>query len=88
MVQKVGRWYKHESRITGAEMRCLRNCMGKTRRDRIRSSESEGIINQEPVTQMVGRRELRCFGHLTALDKNGKPRYGKQELWDRGEEEG
>jgi hypothetical protein len=71
---------EHESMITGAGMRYLRKCSGGTRRDRIRNSHIRGILNQEPVTKMVGRRELRLFGHLISMDSNRKPGqiWGKQ----------
>jgi hypothetical protein len=65
---------KHEIRITGAEMRCLRKCKGKTRSDRIRNSKIRVILNQEQVTKMVDGRELRWFGHLMRMDSNRKPR--------------
>ena len=65
---------KHESRITGTEMRYLRKCKGKTRSDRIRNSQFRVILNQEPVTKMVDGRELRWFGHLMRIDSNRKPR--------------
>jgi hypothetical protein len=65
---------KHENRITSAEMRYLGKCMGKTRRDRIRNSQIRGILNQEPVTKMVDRRELRWFRHLIRINSNRKPR--------------
>jgi hypothetical protein len=60
---------KNESRITGPEMRYLRKSIGKTRRDRIRR-----ILNQEPFTKMVDKRELRLFGHLIRMDSNSKPK--------------
>jgi len=35
---------KHEIKITGAEMRYLRKCKRKTRRDRIRNSQIRKIL--------------------------------------------
>jgi hypothetical protein len=52
--------------------------MGKTSRERIRNSQIRGILNQEPVTKMVDKRELRWFGHLIKMDSNKKPR----QVWD------
>jgi len=78
---------KHESRITGTEMRCIRKCMGKTSRERIRNSQIRGIQNQEPVTKMVDKRELRWFGHLIRMDSSKKPWqvWGTRvETWVRG----
>jgi len=78
---------KYESRITGAEMRCIRKCMGKTSRERIRNSQIRGILNQEPVTKMVDKRHLRWFGHLIRMDSSKKPwqvRDTRVETWGRG----
>ena len=69
---------KHESKSTGAEMRSIKKCMGKTSRERIRNSQIRGILNQEPVTEMVDKRELRWFGHLIRMDSNKKP----WQVWD------
>jgi len=65
---------KHESRITGTEMRHLRKYMGKTRRDRIRNSQIGEILIQDLVTRMADRRELRRFEHLISIDSTKKPR--------------
>lgn len=53
--------------------------MGKARRDRIRNSQIRGIQNQEPVTTMVYRRELRWLGHLIGMDSSRKLR----QVWER-----
>jgi hypothetical protein len=51
---------KHESKITGTEMRYLGKCMEKkTRRDSIGNSQIRRTLNQGPVTKMVYKRELR-----------------------------
>jgi hypothetical protein len=68
---------RHESRITGAEMRYLIKCKGKTRSDRIRNSQIRVIINREPVTKMADGRKLRWIGQLMRTDSNRKPR----QLW-------
>jgi len=65
---------KHEIKITGAEMRYLRKCKGKARRDRIRNKQIRKILIQDPVTKMVEKRELRWFGHLIRMDSNRRPR--------------
>ena len=69
---------KHGSRTTGAEMRCIRKCKGKTSRERIRNIQIRGILNQEPVTKMVDKREQKWFGHLIRMDSIKKPR----QVWD------
>jgi len=51
----------------------LRNCTGKARRDRIINTQVRGMLNEEPVTKMVERMELRWFGHLIRMDSNKKP---------------
>jgi hypothetical protein len=48
---------KYESRITGAEMRCIRKCMGKTSRERIRNSQIRGKLNQEPINKWLTREK-------------------------------
>jgi hypothetical protein len=53
---------EHASRITGTEMRYLREWIGKTRRDRSRNSQIRGIVNQESVTKIVD--SLMCVWHL------------------------
>jgi hypothetical protein len=61
--------------------RYLRKCKRKTRRATVRNSQIRGTLNQEPVSKMVDRRQLRWFGYLIKIDSNRKPRkYGKQEL--------
>jgi len=50
----------------------LRKCTGKTKRDRIIDTQIRGMLNGEPVTKMVKRRELRWFGHLIRLDSYRK----------------
>jgi len=78
---------KRESRITGAEMRCIRKCMGKTSRKRIRNSQIRGILNQEPVTKVVDKRELRYFGRLLRMGSSKKPWQvwdARVETWGRG----
>jgi hypothetical protein len=64
-----------ECSFTGTEMRYCR----QTRRDRIRSRQIWGILDEVPVTEMVDRRELSWFGHLIRMDNNRKPR----DLWER-----
>jgi len=61
---------KHES--TGAVMRYLRKCKGKTGCDRIINSQIGVILNQEPVIKMVDGRELRWFWHLMRMGSNRK----------------
>lgn len=78
---------KHESRITGAEMRCIRKCMEKTSRERIKNSQIRGTLNQEPFTKMVDKRELRWFGHIIRVDSSKKPWQvwdTRVETWGRG----
>lgn len=70
---------KHESRITGTVMRYVRKCVGKARRDRIRNNQIRGILHQEPVTEMVDRRELRGLGYLIGMGSNRKLR----QVWER-----
>jgi hypothetical protein len=70
---------KHESRITGTVMMYVRKCVGKARRDRIRNSQIRRILNQEPVTKMVDRREPRCLGRLIGMDSNRNLR----QVWKR-----
>jgi len=62
--------------VTSADMRYLRKCREKTRRDSIR-----WILNQEPFTKMVDKGELRLFWHLIRMDSNSKPR----QVWERTE---
>jgi hypothetical protein len=50
----------------------LRKCLGKTRRYRIINTQIRGMVNEEPVTKTVERRELRWFGHLIRMDSNRK----------------
>jgi len=50
----------------------LRKCTGKTRRDRIIDTQIKGMLNGEPVTKMVKRRELTWFGHLIRMDSYRK----------------
>jgi hypothetical protein len=69
---------KHESSTTGKETRYLRKCVGEKRRDRIRNSQIRGILNQQPVTKTVKRKDLRWFGHLSRMDSNMKPR----QVWE------
>jgi hypothetical protein len=52
----------------------LRKCKRKTRRATVRNSQIRGTLNQEPVSSMVDRRELRWFGHLVRRDSNRKAR--------------
>jgi hypothetical protein len=52
----------------------LRKCRRKTRRAMVRKSQIRGTLNQEPVSKMVDRRELRWFGHLIWIDNNRRPR--------------
>lgn len=70
---------KQEIKITGAEMRYLRKCKGKTRRDRIINSLIIKILIQDLVTKMVDKRELKWFGHLIGLDSNRRPRR----VWEK-----
>jgi hypothetical protein len=69
---------KHESRITGAEMRYLRKCTGKTRREIIRNGQIIATLHQEPVVKMADRRELRWFGHLIRMDHSRTDHEGPQ----------
>jgi hypothetical protein len=69
---------KYESRITGAEIWCIRKCMDKTSRERIRNNHIRGILNQETVTKMVDKRELRWFRDLIRMDSSKKP----WQVWD------
>jgi hypothetical protein len=79
---------RHGSKITGAEVSYLRKCRGKTRRYRIRNSQSRRKLNQEPVTKMVDRKTLRWFGHLIGMDSNRKPKQvWETELSKQGEKE-
>jgi len=52
----------------------LRKCTGKTRRDRIINTQIRGMLNEEPVTQVVERGELRWFGHLIRMNSNRNPK--------------
>jgi hypothetical protein len=38
-----------------------------SRRERIGNSQIGGILNQEPITKMVEKRELRWFGLLITM---------------------
>lgn len=60
-------------------MRYVRKCVGKARRDRIRNSHIRGLLNQEPVTTMVDRRELRWLGHLIGMHSSRK----LSQVWER-----
>jgi len=73
-----------ESRIPGAEMRYCRH----TRRDRIRSSQIWGVLNEVPVTEMIDRWELRWFGHQIRMDNNRKPSHRIEELRVYGKRKG
>jgi hypothetical protein len=46
-------------------------CMGKTRSE---ISRNRGLLNQESVTKMVDRTEVRRFGCLIKVESNRKPR--------------
>jgi hypothetical protein len=61
----------------------LHYVLEKTRRDTIRNSQIQEALNQEPVTKMVYRWELRWFGHLIKMHNSGK----RKEVWNRGDEE-
>lgn len=52
----------------------LRKCSGKTRRDRIINTQIRGMLNKEPVTKTVERRELRWFRYLIRIDSSRKPK--------------
>jgi hypothetical protein len=66
---------RYENRFAGTEMSYCR----QTRRDRLRSTQIWGILNEVPVTEMDDRRELRWFGHQIRMDNNRKLR----DLWER-----
>ena len=65
------------SRITGTEVRYLEEWIGK-KEERSRNSQIRGILNQEPFTKIVNRRNWRCFGQLIKMDSNRKPR----QVWE------
>jgi hypothetical protein len=65
--------------LRGTVMRYVRKCVGKARRDRIRNSHIRGLLNQEPVTTMVDRRELRWLGHLIGMHSSRK----LSQVWER-----
>ena len=71
--------------ITGTnplfETQCYITCWGK-QGDRIRNSQIQEVLNQEPVTKMVYRWELRWFGHLIRMHNSGK----RKQVWNRGDE--
>ena len=64
---------KHESRITSTEMKYLRKCIGKTRRDKIRNT-----LNQEPAIKRIETNALRWFGHINRMDESRKPK----QIWE------
>ena len=73
---------KHESRITSTEMKYLRKCIGKTRRDRIRNCQIRNTLNQEPAIKRIETNVLRWFGHINRMDESRKPK----QVWEaRGE---
>jgi len=45
---------------------------------KIKNSQIREILNQQPVSKIVDRRELRYFGHLIRMDSNRKPR----QVWE------
>jgi hypothetical protein len=51
----------------------LRKCRKKTSRATVRNSQIRRTLNQEPVSKMFDRRELRWIGHLITIDSNRKP---------------
>ena len=69
---------KHESRITSTEMKYLRKCIGKTRRDRIRNCQIRNTLNQEPAIKRIETNALRLFGHINRTDESRKPEH----IWE------
>ena len=69
---------KHESRITSTEMKYLRKCIGKTRRDRIRNCQIRNTLNQEPPIKRIETNVIRWFGHINRMDESRKPK----QIWE------
>ena len=56
------------------EMNCLRKIKGVTRRDRVRNTEIRRELKVETdVVQIIQRRRLRCFGHITRMSGERLP---------------
>jgi hypothetical protein len=62
------------SKITAAEMKCLRRIAGKTRRDRVRNDRIREDLQQKAVKEKMGQKQLKWFGHVTRMPDHRKPK--------------
>ena len=64
---------RSESKITAAEMRCLRMIKGVTRMDRVRNTDIRMELGVESVVEVVQRGQLRWYGHVMRMEEHRYP---------------
>lgn len=65
---------KHRSKITASEMKYLRRSLGKTKRDRIRNRNIREVLEIEALTDLVEKKQLQWYGHLTRMNNERNPK--------------
>jgi hypothetical protein len=65
---------KHTNRIQASEMKFLRRVKGKTRLDQIRNAGIREELEQKPLRNQIGEKQLKWFGHVSRMDPNRKPK--------------
>ena len=61
---------EHEEKLNRAEMRMIIWMCGVSPRDRKTSAELRQIMGVEAITDVVGRRRLRWYGHVVRKEEN------------------
>ena len=51
-------------------MKCLRNAVNKTRRDKIRNEVIRDMAGAQPVLQRIKQQQVKWFGHITRMPIN------------------
>ncbi|XP_022201339.1 uncharacterized protein LOC111058148 [Nilaparvata lugens] len=75
---------REESRLQAGEMKFLRTCVQKTRRDRVRNDEIRKEVEQrETLLTHISNARLRWYGHVERMENT---RTAK--VWLHGEVEG
>lgn len=65
-------------------MSFLRRVAGRTRRDRIRNTTIRKQLQQESVVEIVERKILKLFGHVTRMDNETETIMGEHSERKRG----
>lgn len=66
-MSNMGTYFQPKAKAGSMKMRCLKNAMGVTRRERIRNEVMRERVHSEPVVNCIQRQQIKWFGDLERI---------------------